>query len=140
MNAGQETYPLHERQQPQKGSETRMECTHQTTATVEDSTQQHARQRATEKKNKTKHGTVALVPAQGGGKGGAHRDPTLSAAPGVPHSQRPVPPAKKAQVPGVLQLYIELYIYIHIYIVIYIYLDIHIYIIIYIIIFIYIYI
>ena len=51
-------------------------------------------------KKKTKHGTVALVPAQGGGKGGAHRDPTLSAAPGVPQSQRPVPPAKKAQVPG----------------------------------------
>ena len=74
-----------------------MEGTHHTTATVEDSTQQHARLRTTKKK---KHGTVALVPAQGGGKGGAHRDPTLSAAPGVPQSQRPVPPAKKAQVPG----------------------------------------
>ena len=54
-----------------------------------------------QRKTKTKHGTVAHVPAQGGGKGGAHRDPTLSAAPGVPQSQRPVPPAKKAQVPGV---------------------------------------
>ena len=76
-----------------------MEGTHHTTATVEDSTQQHARLRAT-KKQKTKHGTVALVPAQGGGKGGAHRDPTLSAAPGVPQSQRPVPPAKKGTSPG----------------------------------------
>ena len=66
---------------------------------------------------KKKHGTVALVPAQGGGKGGAHRDPTLSAAPGVPQSQRPVPPAKKAQVPGdyIQGIYICIYTdYIHI--------------------------
>ena len=93
VNAGQETYPLHERQQPQKGSETRMEGTHHTTATVEDSTQQHARLRATNKKKNT--ALSHLCRLKGVGKGVLIGIPPLVPPPGSPSPSDRSPQPKR---------------------------------------------
>ena len=92
VNAGQETYPLHERQQPQKGSETRMEGTQPQRWKIQRSSMQGYEQR---KKKKQNTALSHLCRLKGVGKGVLIGIPPLVPPPGSPSPSDRSPQPKR---------------------------------------------